>query len=383
MPAPLRERLSRELDQRRSQGLFRSFPATGDNHDGAMIDLSTNSYLDLHKNAEIRSEALRLANGDLSGNLASRLVSEPSSLYRELETELAAWKGTETALLFNSGYAANLGILQALCKRDTAVFCDRLNHASLIDGMLLSGCRMQRYRHCDMADLKHRLAASDAREKIIVTDTVFSMDGDVAPIADICSCAKDHDAMVMVDEAHATGISCATGGGIVSLSGCADAIDIHMGTLSKAVAGLGGFFAGSALVRDYCVNHSRSLIYSTGLPPSVVAWDLAAVRHLRRHPEMGAELLRVAGKFRAGIRGLGFDTLRSTTQIIPCCVGDAMKASQLSCFLRERGIIAPAIRPPTVPQGTSRVRFSVHLGVTEKEIDAVMSALKEWKSRHD
>jgi 8-amino-7-oxononanoate synthase len=382
MPAPLRERLSRELDERRGQGLFRSFPASGDHQAGASIDLSTNSYLDLHKNAEIRSEALRLAKGDLSGNLASRLISETSPLFRELETELAAWKGTETALLFNSGYAANLGILQALCRRDTAVFSDRLNHASLIDGMLLSGCRIHRYHHGDMADLKNRLEASDAVEKIIVTDTVFSMDGDVAPVADICVCAKDHGAMVMVDEAHATGIFGATGSGIASLSGCADAIDIRMGTLSKAIAGLGGFFAGSTLVRDYLVNHSRSLIYSTGLPHSVIAWDLAAVRHLRQHPEKGAELLRIAEKFRSGIRDLGFDTLRSTTQIIPCCVGDAMQASQLSRFLRERGIIAPGIRPPTVPRGSSRVRFSVHLGLTEHEITTVLSALKEWKSRH-
>jgi 8-amino-7-oxononanoate synthase len=382
MPAPLRERLSRELDERRGQGLFRSFPASGDHQAGASIDLSTNSYLDLHKNAEIRSEALRLAKGDLSGNLASRLIKETSTLCRELETELAAWKGTETALLFNSGYAANLGILQALCRRDTEVFSDRLNHASLIDGMLLSGCRIHRYRHGDMADLKNRLAASDAVEKIIVTDTVFSMDGDVAPVADICACAIGHGAMVMVDEAHATGIFGATGSGIASLSGCADAIDIRMGTLSKAIAGLGGFFAGSTLVRDYLVNHSRSLIYSTGLPHSVIAWDLAAVRYLRQHPEKGAELLRIAEKFRTGISDLGFDTLRSTTQIIPCCVGDTMQASQLSRFLTERGIIAPGIRPPTVPQGSSRVRFSVHLGLTEHEIITVLSALQEWKSRH-
>jgi 8-amino-7-oxononanoate synthase len=381
MPSPLHDRIERELDERRDQGLFRSFPVAGDNQNGATIDLSTNSYLDLHKNTEIRSEALRLAKGDLSGNLASRLVSEQSPLCRELEAELAAWKKTETALLFNSGYTANLGILQALCKRDTAVFCDRLNHASLIDGMLLSGCRMQRYRHCDMADLKNRLAASDAREKIIVTDTVFSMDGDVAPIADICACAKDHNAMVMVDEAHATGIFGATGSGIAGLSGCADAIDIRMGTLSKAIAGLGGFFVGIALIRDYLVNHSRSLIYSTGLPPSAIAWDLAAVRHLRKHPEMGAELLCTAEKFRSGIRVLGFDTLQSTTQIIPC-VGDTMQVSQLSRFLRERGIIAPAIRPPTVPKGRSRVRFSVHLGLTDHEIDTVLSALREWKSHH-
>jgi 8-amino-7-oxononanoate synthase len=382
MSSRLRERIEQELDERRREGLFRSLPAAVTRKNNAAIDLSTNSYLDLHNNAEIRAEALRLSNGDLSGNLASRLIRETSPLFRELETELSAWKGTETALVFNSGYAANLGILQALCRRDTAVLCDRLNHASLIDGIQLSGCRMQRYRHCDMADLKKRLASSDAPEKIIVTDTIFSMDGDVAPIADICACAKEHGAMVMVDEAHATGIFGANGSGIAEASGCGGTIDIRMGTLSKAIAGLGGFFAGSGLVRDYLINHSRSLVYSTALPHSIIAWDLAAVRYLRSHTGMGAELLRIAERPRSRIRDLGYDTLQSTTQIIPCCLGDAAQASQFSQFLKERGIIAPAIRPPTVPQGSSRVRFSIHLGCTEHEMETVVSALKDWKSRH-
>jgi 8-amino-7-oxononanoate synthase len=299
-----------------------------------------------------------------------------------LEKKLAAWKDTEAALLFNSGYAANAGILQSLCTRDTEVFCDRLNHASIIDGIRLSGCRMQRYRHGDMADLKRLLAASKTPEKIIVTDTVFSMDGDCAPLADIVELAKRYSCCVMVDEAHATGIFGKNASGLVEKLGVAEAIAIRMGTLSKSVAGLGGFFAGSALLRDYFVNHARSLIYSTGLPHVALAFDLAAVRHIRAHPEEGAVLLQKANSFREKLHSLGLDTLTSTTQIIPCRTGDDAEALELSLFLRRLGIIAPAIRPPTVPKGSARIRFSVHLGFSADQEETVISALRKWKTRH-
>ncbi|MBN1129227.1 MAG: aminotransferase class I/II-fold pyridoxal phosphate-dependent enzyme, partial [Chitinispirillaceae bacterium] len=259
---------------------------------------------------------------------------------------------------------------------------DRLNHASIVDGILLSGCRMQRYRHCDMADLAARLAASPAPEKIIVTDTVFSMDGDVAPLTDLGELARKHNAVVMVDEAHATGIFGPTGSGLVEALGCEKAVEVRVGTLSKAIAGLGGFFAGSAVIRDSLVNHSRSLIYSTGLPRAAVAWDLAAVRYLRSHPGLGADLLRASSRFRSMIRELGYDTLRSSTPIVPCVTADANGAVALSRFLRDRGIMAPSIRPPTVPEGGSRVRFSVHCGLAENDILAVISALRDWKARN-
>lgn len=379
MNGPLAERLSRELDERRRSGLLRSIPE----HRPQAIDLSTNSYLALHRNTEIAAEAQRLAGTVFHGNLASRLISETSPLAAELEAELAAWKKTEAALLFNSGYAANIGILQSLCTRDTEVFCDRLNHASIIDGLRLSGCRFRRYRHCDMTDLKRLLAASKAKEKFIVTDTVFSMDGDCTPIADIVDLAKSFGCCVMVDEAHAAGIFGENASGLTEATGVAGAIDIRMGTLSKAIAGVGGFFAGSTLLRDYLVNHARSLIYSTGLPHAAVAFDLAAIRHIRTHPEAGRELLDKAELFREQLRGLGFDTLASTTQIVPCCTGNELKATELSRFLRDRGILAPAIRPPTVPKGSSRVRFSVHLGFTGAQEETVLAALKEWKTLHD
>jgi 8-amino-7-oxononanoate synthase len=379
---PLFERLSKDLDDRKLGGLLRKIPEAGPSALSGAIDLSTNSYLALHANGEVAEAAQKLAGGALHGNLASRLISETSPLAAALEAELAAWKKTEAALLFNSGYAANVGILQALCTRDTEVFCDRFNHASIIDGIKLAGCKLSRYRHNDMADLKRRLAASRAREKIIVTDTVFSMDGDCALLADIGELAATHGCCVMVDEAHATGVFGPTGSGLVEALGMEGAIDIRMGTLSKAVAGVGGFFAGSALVRDYLVNHARSLIYSTGLPHAAVAFDLAAVRHIRAHPDSGAALLRKARDFRERLHSLGFDTFASTTQIIPCRIGNDKKAVELSAFLRDRGIIAPAIRPPTVPMRSARVRLSVHAAFTKEQDEKVIAALQEWKESH-
>jgi 8-amino-7-oxononanoate synthase len=376
------KRIEKELDERKASGLLRNIPKAPLGTKDGMIDLSTNSYLALHANSDVAAAAQELAHTTFNGNLASRLISETSPLAAVLETELAAWKKTESALLFNSGYAANVGIIQALCTRDTAVFCDRLNHASIIDGIRLSSCMFHRYRHCDMADLKRLLAASKAEEKLIVTDTVFSMDGDCAPLAEIAGLAKTFGCCIMVDEAHATGVFGPTASGLVEALGLADAIDIRMGTLSKAVAGVGGFFAGSALVRDYLVNHARSLIYSTALPHAAYAFDLAAVRHIRAHPNAGAKLLETALLFREKLRSIGIDTLASTTQIIPCLVGDDTKAMALSAFLRKRGILAPAIRPPTVPKGSARVRFSIHLDFSSDREETVVAALKEWKRTH-
>jgi 8-amino-7-oxononanoate synthase len=357
MQAPLLERLEQDLECRRRDGLFRSLLPACATPDAATINLSTNSYLCLHENPEVMRDSQHLAGNVLSGNLASRLVSDTSPLAKELECELASWK-------------------------QTAVFCDRHNHASIIDGIRLAGCGMERYRHGDMADLRNRLAASDAAEKIIVTDTVFSMDGDCAPLSDICELAGEHGALVMVDEAHATGLFGKNGSGLVQELGCSRAVGIRMGTLSKAIAGQGGFFAGSALLRDYLVNHARSLVYSTGLPHAILAWDLAAVRYLRKHPELGAELRRVADTFRSKLHDLGFNTLQSTTQIVPLVVGDSAQALKLSSLMREQGIIAPAIRPPTVPKATARVRCSLSSAFSPDHEKRVIEILSKWKSRN-
>jgi len=377
--SPMYSRLGAELEDKKSRGLFR---AAGPSPLGAAIDMSTNSYLSLHADPEVQSEAEYLADFCYSGNLASRIIETRSPLFEMLEVELAEWKRTQCALVFNSGYAANLGMIGALCTRQTEVFCDRLNHASIVDGIRLAGATMSRYRHCDMLDLKERLSASRKRERLIVTDSAFSMDGDIAPLADICELARRFGCMVMVDEAHATGVFGKSLSGLVEECGVESGVDVVMGTLSKAVAGMGGFFAGSSLLRDCFVNKARSLIYSTGLPQSVLAHDLAAIRHIRKHPEAGRRLLAKAQKMREAIRSLGFDTLTTSTQIIPCLVKSDSEAVELSAFLLSRGIKAPAIRPPTVPVGTSRIRFSVCAAHTEGDIALVTDALTDWKRFH-
>jgi 8-amino-7-oxononanoate synthase len=370
------DRIKSELEFRKKENRFRTVPETGKSRP---IDLSTNSYLALHANEDVAAEAKYLADDCLSGNLASRLIETRSALYPMLETELAEWEKTEAALVFNSGYCANLGIISALSTRDTEVFSDRLNHASIMDGIRLSFASLSRYGHCDMLDLKKRLEASSRKEKLIVTDTVFSMDGDIAPLADICDLARQYNCMVMVDEAHATGVFGKTLRGCVEKFGLEKNVDVKMGTLSKSFAGMGGFFCGSRLIRDFLVNKARSLIYSTALPQSVLAHDIAALRHIRAHPELGRELLKKAKTLRDAIHAMGFDTLKSESQIIPLVTGSEADALSLSDFLSKQVIKAPAIRPPTVPNGTSRVRISVHAGLSSDDIGKIIDSLSDWK----
>jgi 8-amino-7-oxononanoate synthase len=373
-----------ELDGRKTERRFRTLatPAAtlaGPSGNRPRVDLSTNSYCALHASDDVAAEARYLADNCFSGNLASRLIGTRSSLYPMLESELGEWEKSEAALVFNSGYCANLGIIQALCSRNTEVFSDRLNHASIIDGIRLSGASLSRYGHCDMVDLKKRLEASSKKERLIATDTVFSMDGDIAPLNDICDLARRFNCMVMVDEAHATGVFGDELCGCVEKFGLEKNIDVKMGTLSKAFAGLGGFFSGSGPIRDFLVNKARSLVYSTALPQSVLAHDLAALRQIRAHPEMGREILEKAKVLRDAARSLGFDTLNSESQIIPLVVGGEDVALRFSSFLREQGINAPAIRPPTVPGGASRVRISVHAGLSSEDINFVIECLGKWK----
>jgi len=379
--SPIYKRIIRQLDDRRGKNLFRRVVPYRNGTD-KRIDCSTNSYLGLHANETVQTSALQLAEQSCSGNLASRLVATYSPLYETLEKEIADWKQTETALVFNSGYTANVGIIQALCTRHTEVFCDRLNHASIYDGISLSGCRMTRYQHCDMADLKTKLEQSSATEKLIVTDTVFSMDGDCAPLADIAELGKKFDALVMVDEAHATGMFGKTGSGRVEATGTEDGIAIRMGTLSKAIAGLGGYVATEKTYRDYFVNFSRSLIYSTALPHSVLAHDLAAIRYIRSNPEIGVTLQQKSAVFRQSLQVLGYETTPSTTQIIPSRMANEAEAVALMEYFDENGVTVPAIRPPTVPAGTTRLRFSWSLIHSDDDREKIMDLLKTWRNRN-
>jgi len=376
----LYNRIVKELQQRREKHLFRrTAPYLSD----ACVDLSSNSYCNLQAVEEISEQALALCKGKISGNLASRLISSYSPLYEELEHEVAQWKKTEAALVFNSGYAANIGIIQAVASRSTEIYSDRLNHASIIDGIRLSGAVSMRYNHNDHQELARLLSRSNAQEKLIVTDTVFSMDGDMAPLQQICECARRFDCMVMIDEAHASGIFGKSLSGCAEMAGVEKDAAIRMGTMSKAIAGLGGFFAGDTTMRDYLVNHCRSLIYSTALPHVVLAYNLASIRYIRRHPELGPSVLSKAALLRKKLQEAGFDTQQSTSQIIPCMIGDEEKTVALSNRLFLSGFKVPAIRPPAVPAGTARLRFSVHNGISEQAINELCSLMSAWKEEQN
>jgi 8-amino-7-oxononanoate synthase len=374
---PLIESLYEDNERRKSESIFRKTPVYNEGLEKC-IDFSGNSYLNIQNCRDVTNESIRLCNNHLSGNIASRLIFQSSPLCEQLEDELADWKKCESALVFNSGYAANVGIIQAICNRGTEIFCDKLNHASIINGSLLSGARLSRYRHNDMRHLEELLRESSTHHKLIITDTVFSMDGDKAPLVDICELGERYGCAVMVDEAHATGIFGAGGSGVVEEMGVESAVHIRMGTLSKAVAGLGGFFAGSREIRDYLVNNAGPLIYSTGLPHSVLAYNLASVRYIKKNPHLGKKILDKAKQLRESFVEMGLDCMDSTTQIIPVLTGSAKSAIDLSSFLKRHAISAPAIRTPTVPKNKERVRFSVHLGIGDGDVEFVSLIIREY-----
>lgn len=377
----IEERLARELKELKANSLYRKIPQftprTG------MIDCSSNSYLNLDQNRVIETTAMSMTTTS-AGNLASRLVRNGSILFDELENELAAWKGCESALLFNSGFAANTGIIQAIARKGTVIFSDRLNHASIVDGIQLSNAKMVRYRHNDIYDLIKKMDDNPAKEQIIVTDALFSMDGDLADLVRIAKIADERGAMLMVDEAHSSGIYGPNGSGLIRELQLEEYVHITVGTLSKALSGVGGYFVGSSVTREYLVNRCRPLIYSTGLPESAIARNLAAVRFVRSHPNLGTSLLEMANHFRDKLTIMGYNLGKSVSHIVPIITSTPERAVTLSDHLLKQGIIAPAIRPPTVPNGESRVRISLHLGITQDELAHMLEILEGaslWAAR--
>ncbi|MFH1848026.1 MAG: 8-amino-7-oxononanoate synthase [Candidatus Omnitrophota bacterium] len=377
--------IARELDGLRSMGLYRELSAIEGKQSAKIrikgkdcINLCSNNYLGLANNPRMKKAAIEAVSRYGCGSGASRLVAGSMRLHEELEFSIARFKKQQAALLFNSGYTANLGIITALAQREDIVFCDRLNHASIIDGIILSRAEFKRYPHRDMQALKELLkAAGNYKKRIIVTDTVFSMDGDIAPLADIAELAKKYNAIVIADEAHATGVFGQRGSGIAEEMGLEDAIDAHMGTLSKALGGFGAYAAGRKELIEYLINKSRPFIYTTALPPSVAASSIAAIDIVRRDRGLHKQLWRNAGFFRRGLIDCGFDILESRSQIIPIMVGDAALALEFSRRLFERGIFIQAIRPPTVPKGASRLRATIMATHTEQQLKKALAILKE------
>ncbi len=342
-----------------------------------VLNFCSNDYLGLASDPRLVAAAEEVMKRRGFGAGASRLVCGNSDEHGLLEQELADFKHVPASLVFSCGYMANTGIIPALVSRGDAVFSDRLNHASIVDGIVLSRADLCRYPHKDMNALDEMLAkATGARRKLIVTDTVFSMDGDLAPLKDIVALAKKHQAWLMVDEAHAFGVFGPTGAGLVEALGFEADVDVQMGTLSKAAGAYGAYCAGSPELKDYLLNSARSFIFTTAVPPAVAAASRCALNIMKSEPQRRERVLGLAVKMRDGLKGLGFDTLESETPIIPVLVRKASVAVDMSKKLLERGVFVSAIRPPTVPAHTARLRVTVTAGHTDEDIDACLEAFE-------
>ena len=336
----------------------------------AWLNFSSNDYLDLAHHPAVIDAAVAALQDAGAGATASRLVTGTLAIHEELERQLAAFKGYPAALSFSSGYLTNAGTIPALVGRDDVVFADRLSHASLLDAITLSRAALRRFRHNDAAHLDELLKRRGNRgRKLVVTESVFSMDGDLAPLPEIAAVAARHGAMLLVDEAHATGVFGPGGAGLVREHRLEESVNVSMGTLSKALGGSGGFVACSRRLRNLLINRARAFIYTTAPPPSVPGAALGALSVLAKNPGLGSKLLRRAAGLRAALDRAGLDTMGSRSQIIPVRIGDSERALSLAARLRRHGILAVAIRPPTVPAGTARLRLSVTLAHTDRLLE--------------
>jgi len=371
------------LDTLAQRSLLRRL-RTIDSAPGAEVELegrrillfSSNNYLDLATHPRVTEAAINAIRRYGVGAGASRLVSGSLRPHRELEERLAAFKRVEAALVFPTGYQANLGLITTLAEDCSILYADRLCHASLIDACRLCDAPLRVYRHRDHAQLTRLLQRGRApRPALVVTDGVFSMDGDLAPLPELDKVAEHAGATVVVDDAHGTGVMGATGRGTVEHFGLEGRPLVQMGTLSKALGGLGGFVAGSRDLIEYLVNRARAFIYTTALPPAQAAAAIAALDVIEDEPERRERLWVLRRRLHDGARQAGFDTLDSRSPIIPLLIGDAEAALRLSETLLSHGIYAPAIRPPTVPAGTSRIRLSVTAGHTPAQIDHLLEVL--------
>jgi 8-amino-7-oxononanoate synthase len=330
--------------------------------------LCSNNYLGLADHPRVREAAAEAAMRWGAGSGASRLISGNMTIHRRLEDQLGEFQRAESCLLFGSGYLANTGVISALAGEGDVVFSDQLNHASIVDGCRLARAETLVYDHADMDQLEWGLRQAEGRGSLIVTDGVFSMDGDIAPLEEIVELAQRFDARVMVDDAHGTGALGPEGRGAVADAGLEDQVDVVVGTLGKALGSYGAYVCCDKPLAQYLVNTSRTLIFSTALPPPAAAAALAALELLRQQPRRVQKLQRNAEVLREALAEEGLAAPRSETQIVPLLVGDAEHAVAASERALEQGVFAQAIRPPTVPPGTSRLRLSVMASHTKSEL---------------
>lgn len=377
-----------ELKALKDAGLYRSLsltqgpqgPKVKINGTDAIL-LCSNNYLGLANHPKIKQAAIKAVEKYGFGSGASRLVSGNMELHAALEQRLARFKGAEAALVFNSGYHANIGIISALVGRGDLIFSDKLNHASIIDGGILSRAKFIRYPHKDINALENLLQKHSSlnthHSTLIVTDGIFSMDGDIAPMKELFELADKYNCILMVDDAHATGVLGKNGRGTLEHFGIENPNIIQMGTLGKALGCFGAYVAGSKKLVDYLINKARSFIYTTSLPPSVCAAGIAALDIIESEPQLRVDLWNRVVYFRTELKQAGFDTLNSETQIIPILIGEAEKAARISRDLLDKGIFLQAIRPPTVPEGTSRLRVTLMANHSYDDLEYALDCIKE------
>jgi 8-amino-7-oxononanoate synthase len=339
------------------------------------INFSSNDYLGVANHPNLIEKIKKALDEYGFGSGASRLLSGGSDLHRCLEYKTAKFKDTESSLVFNSGYAANTGVIPCLADEDTALFSDEFNHASIIDGCRLSSSKTLIYKHRDLTHLQGLLKKEISKKKIIITDTVFSMDGDIAPLKELSDISRNCGGILYLDEAHATGVVGKGKGALAHFGLEPGPWIVQMGTFSKALGSFGAFLAGTSDIIQWTLNSARSFIYSTALPSCVIAASIAALELIENDPVLIEKLWENREKLARGIKDIGYDTMGSETPIIPIRTGTVENTLRVSKFLFREGIFAPAIRPPTVKE--SRIRINITAGHTDEDIRRLLEALKK------
>jgi len=374
-------RIEEFLQKRKDENLIRILRPAASRDKGSIhfkdkdyIDFSSNDYLGLSNHTELKEASRRATDKLGTSSSASRLLSGDLDIHHMLEEKVATFKGKEGALVFNSGYQANVGIIASLSGRSDAIFSDRLSHASILDGISLSGSRHFRFHHNDIGHLESLLKREreNYKEALIITETIFSMDGDRAPLKELVTLKERYNCEIMVDEAHATGIFGREGSGIVEEEGLTERIDLIMGTFSKALGSFGAYLASSRRVADFLINSCRSFIYSTALPPSIIAANLKSIDLIKNEPYRRITLLENANYLRSELKKKGFK-VKGSSQIIPLIMERSEKALKLSQRLQQNGYWVLPIRPPTVPAGEARLRFSLTYNHTKEMLKRLIN----------
>jgi 8-amino-7-oxononanoate synthase len=368
--------LERDLAELRARDLLRNFAQV------AGVNLCSNDYLGLAEDARLKEATVQAVTASARmGGTGSRLLSGHDAVWNELEEEFAEFAGTEAALYFANGYAANIGLLSAVLGKDDLVFSDQLNHASLIDGIRLCGARKEIYPHGDLNALERALRShqSESCRKLIVTESVFSMDGDIADVQAIEKLAERYGANLVVDEAHATAVHGPAGAGIAAGAGLSRELFATVHTCGKALASAGALVCGSRLLREFLINHARTLIFSTAMPGYMAGQIRAALRLARGMDAERETLLRNAAEMSESLRRDGWQVSRSASQIVPVVIGSNEDALMAAAWLQDQRFAVRAIRPPTVPAGTARLRLSLTARITREHVTGILAALQNWR----